>query len=95
MMVRAERRLYDVLCLAEYKSRRGGQEVRRTKSPLVKMVEYFDRNRARRWGQVVKETKTSVIVYTAYGEKETVPKDKIIEEEFVTSGRAYLRPDRK
>jgi len=36
-----------------------------------------------------------VIVYTAYREKEVVPRDKIIREEFVTSDRAYLRPDRK
>ena len=69
--------------------------MRRTKSPLVKMVHYFDKKRARRVGQVVKETKTSVIVYTAYREKEIVPKDKIIREEFVTSDRAYLKPDHK
>lgn len=101
MMVRADFKtgmLYDALCLAEYKSRVGGQEVRRTKSPLVKivkMVHYFDKNKAWRCGQVVKETKTYVIVYTAYREKENVPRDKIIREEFVTSDRAYLRPDRK
>ena len=59
------------------------------------MIEYFDKNHAWRWGQVVKETKTSVIVYTAYREKEIVPRDKIIEEEFVTPDRAYLRPDHK
>ena len=88
-------RLYDALCLAEYKSRVGGQEVRRTKFSLVKMVHYFDKNQAWRCGQVVKETKTSVTVYTAYREKEIVPRDKIIREEFVTSDRAYLRPGRK
>jgi len=59
------------------------------------MVHYFDKRKAWRCGQVVKETKTSVIVYTAYREKETVLRDKIIEEEFVTPDRAYLRPDRK
>jgi len=69
--------------------------VRRTKFPLVKMVQYFDKNKAWRYGQVVKETKTSVIVYTAYREKEIVPRDKIIREEFVTPNRAYLRPGRK
>ena len=72
----------------------GGQEMRRTKSPLVKMVQYFDKNKAWRCGQVVKETKTSVIVYTAYREKEIVPRDKIIREEFVTSDRAYVIPAR-
>jgi len=98
MMIRADfktGRLYDALCLAEYKSRVGGQEVRRTKFPLVKMVEYFDKNQAWRWGQVVKETKTSVIVYTAYREKEIVPRDKIIREEFITPDRAYVKPGRK
>jgi len=65
--------------------------VRRTKFPLVKMVQYFDKNQARRCGQVVKETKRSVIVYTAYREKEIVPRDKIIREEFVTPDRAHLR----
>ena len=69
--------------------------MRRTKFPLVKMVHYFDRNKAWRCGQVVEETKTSAIVYTAYREKEIVPRDKIIREEFVTSDRAYLRPGRK
>ena len=69
--------------------------MRRTKFPLVKMIEYFDKNQAWRWGQVVKETKRSVIVYTAYEEKEIVPRDKIIREEFVTPDRAYLRPGRK
>ncbi len=69
--------------------------MRRTKSPLVKMVQYFDKNKAWRCGQVVKETKTSVIVYTTYREKEIVPRDKIIREKFVTPDRAYLRPDRK
>jgi len=69
--------------------------VRRTKFPLVKMVQYFDENKAWRYGQVVKETKTSVIVYTAYREEEIVPRDKIIREEFVTPNRAYLRPGRK
>ena len=61
----------------------------------MKMVQYFDTNKAWRWGQVAKETKTSVIVYTAYREKEIVPRDKIIKEEFVTLDRAYLRPDLK
>lgn len=69
--------------------------MRRTKFPLVKMIEYFDKNHAWRWGQVVKETKRSVIVYTAYKEKEIVPRDKIIREEFVTPDRAYLRPGGK
>lgn len=69
--------------------------MRRTKFPLVKMVQYFDENQAWRYGQVVKETKTSVIVYTAYREEEIVPRDKIIREEFVTPNRAYLRPGRK
>ena len=70
--------------------------MRRTKFPsVVKMVQYFDKKKARRCGQVVKETETSVIVYTAYREKEVVPRNKIIREEFVTSDRAYLRPDRK
>jgi RNase P/RNase MRP subunit p29 len=69
--------------------------MRRTKFPLVKMAHYFDKNKAWRCGQVVKETKTSVIVYTAYREKEIVPRDKIIREEFVTSDRAYFRPRRK
>ena len=69
--------------------------MRRTKFALVKMVHYFDKNKAWRCGQVVKETKTSVIVYTAYREKEIVPRDNIIREEFVTSDRAYVRPDRK
>jgi RNase P/RNase MRP subunit p29 len=69
--------------------------VRRTKFPLVKMAHYFDKNKAWRLGQVVKETKASVIVYTAYREKEIVPRDKIIREEFVTSDRAYFRPRRK
>jgi len=69
--------------------------VRRTKSPLVKMLHYFDKNKAWRCGQVVKEKKTSVIVYTAYREKEIVPRDKIIREEFVTFDRAYIRPGRK
>ena len=69
--------------------------MRRTKFPLVKMVQYFDENKAWRYGQVVKETKTSVIVYTAYREEEIVPRDKIIREEFVTPNRAYLRPGRK
>ena len=66
--------------------------MRRTKSPLVKMLHYFDKNRAWRCGQVVKETKTSVIVCNVYREKEIVPRGKIIREEFVTSDRAYLRP---
>ena len=61
----------------------------------MKMVHYLDKNKAWRRGQVVKETKTSVIVYTAGREEEVVPRDKKIEEEFVTSDRAYLRPDRK
>lgn len=98
MMVREDFKtgvLYDAICLAEYKSRGGGQEVRRTKFPLVKMVHYFDKHKAWRLGQVVKETKTSVIVYTAYREKEIVPRDKIIREEFVTPDRAFLKPDRK
>jgi len=69
--------------------------VRRTNFPLVKMVHYFDKKKSWRLGQVVKETKTSVIVYTAYREKEIVPRDKIIREEFVTSDRAYFRPRRK
>jgi len=69
--------------------------MRRTKFPLVKMVQYFDRNKAWRYGQVVKETKTSVIVCNVYREKEIVPRDKIIREEFVTSDRAYLRPGHK
>jgi len=69
--------------------------VRRTKSPLEKMVHYFDKKKARRVGQVVKETKMSVIVYTAHREKEVVPRDKIIREEFITSDRAYLRSSRK
>lgn len=69
--------------------------MRRTKSPLVKMVQYFDKKKARRYGQVVKETKMSAIVYTAHREKEVVPRDKIIREEFVTSDRAYLRSLRK
>ncbi len=69
--------------------------MRRTKFPLVKMVHYFDNKKAWRCGQVVEETKTSVIVYTAYREKEIVPRDKIIREEFVTPDRAYLRPGRK
>ena len=69
--------------------------MRRTKSSLVKMVQYFDKKKAWRYGQVVKETKMSVIVYTAHREKEVVPRDKIIREEFVTSDRAYLKPDRK
>jgi RNase P/RNase MRP subunit p29 len=69
--------------------------VRRTKFPLVKMVQYFDKNKAWRCGQVVQETKTFVIVYTAYKEKEVVPRDKIIREEFVTPDRAYVRPSRK
>ena len=97
MMVRADFKtggLYDALCLAEYKNRVGEQEVRRTKFPLVKMVQYFDANKACRYGQVVKETKTYVIVYTAYREKEIVPRDKIIREEFVTSDRAYVIPAR-
>ena len=69
--------------------------MRRTKFPLVKMVHYFDKKKSWRLGQVVKETKTSVIVYTAYREKEIVPRDKIIREKFVTPNRAYLRPRRK
>ena len=87
--------LYDALCLAEYKSRVGGQEVRRTKFPLVKMVHYFDKKKAWRCGQVVKETKTSVIVYTAYREREVVSRDKIIKEEFVIPDLAYVRPGRE
>lgn len=62
---------------------------------MVKMVQYFDKNQARRYGQVVKETKTSVIVYTAYREREVVPRDKIIREEFVTPDRAYVKPGRE
>ena len=69
--------------------------MRRTNFPLVKMVHYFDKKKSWRLGQVVKETKTFVIVYTAYREKEIVPRDKIIREEFVTSDRAYFRPRRK
>ena len=56
---------------------------------------YFDKNKSGEGEQVVKETKTSCDCLHCGREEEIVPRDKIIEEEFVTSDRAYLRPDRK
>ncbi len=47
----------------------------------IRMINYYDKNKAQRWGRIEKEHKDHIVVKNAYGEKEKVPREKIIGED--------------
>ena len=55
--------------------------MKRTKPAKGKtvMVNYYDGNKAQRWGKLTQEGREILSVVNAHGEKEKVPRRKVIE----------------
>lgn len=56
---------------------------------MVRMINYYDKNKAQRWDMLQKEGKNTVVLVNIFGESVEVPKRNIIGEKKVTVG--YLR----
>ena len=70
--------------------------IKRTKAPqeMIKMVEYYDKNKAQRFGEVIKvkvhKNNSNILICNAYGEQGIIPVNKIIREQYVSTGRSYV-----